>query len=142
MVEALEREPGTPPARRGDHRLERALVLALAEVGPPEAGAERQPEHGHRDEPRRQRVVARADPHGHDRLAERHDHDQAVPLDEMARGDLEARIGRPEGGQQDHAYRDRPEQPAARPADDPARDDRERGHDVERRHLEDRAGCG
>ena len=58
----------------------------------------------------------RADAHRDNRLPERDDDDQSMPLDEVAWGDLEARIRGSQRGQDDHRDRDSPKDaPAACP---------------------------
>ena len=79
--------------RRGGGAAERLLGLRVvvgAEVGPPQAGAQQQAEHGGDDELGVHRQARRADTAGDDRLADRDDDHQPVALDEVGGRDLEA----------------------------------------------------
>ena len=70
--------PRRPPELLLDH--DRDPV----EVRPPERGRDGHPEDCRRDHTRRERNPRRSDSEGDDRLADGDDHDQAVPLGEVA----------------------------------------------------------
>jgi hypothetical protein len=124
----LHREARAAERRDGLERPLGPLVVA-AEVRPPQAGAEREAEDGHRRQAQVDRDLTEADPDRDHRLPDRDQHDEPVPLDEVGDADLEL-LGRPherddeplEGG------RGRPERELGRAAERAADDDqRHRG---------------
>ena len=136
----VERGPGPARQRHRGQRPLGTLVVAAAEVEPPEPGAQRQPERRHNDERTVDGEVRRAEADRDDRLPDRNQHDEPVPLDEVRRRDREAAFARaPDLRRQPFEQeRERPEDVLRRAAERAADHDHERGREVERRERQDR----
>ena len=111
--ESGECEVRALPGRRARHASPGALVVA-GEIAPPERSDDPDAEHRSHEDREVERVAARADADRDDGLAERDDHQQAVPLDEMRCADVEA--DRTAGERRrDHAPRSRARRGSSRP---------------------------
>lgn len=86
-AERPQRQPGTVIGRVGERGLRAAVVLT--EIGPPQAGGERESEHGDARDRSVERQEAGADPDRDHRFADRDQDDQPVALDEVSGLDLE-----------------------------------------------------
>ena len=118
-AEGVDRDDRLPVGRR---RRERPLRLVLvAEVGPPQAGAQHEAQQREDDQLEVDRQSLGRDSDGDDRLPDRDDHDEPVPLDEVGCADQEAR-GRDQARCAPlQRHRDRPEYVLSGAAGDPAR---------------------
>ena len=116
-----------PGRRRRQHRLD---LLLVGEVRPPERRAQREPED--RDQAQLEADLGASRPHSQDddRLAEHDDHDEAVPLDEVRRRDLEALHARDVGHEPEGDRRRDDERPLELVVHEPGRNEHQRGCDV------------
>src|SRR4029450_10182212 len=141
VAERLDGDPAAPGVGDGGQGPLGAGVVA-AEVRPPQAGGEQQPEHGHGGQGQVDGEVGGADADGHDRLAQGDDHHQAVALDEMGRGDPEAAHGGEQGGEPLQRERRPPQQVGGGAVGQHGRQDQQGRDQVEGGQADQRADGG